>query len=73
MTASFLFVLIITKHSREVIYRVMKGNVTNYELKPFHTEYKHLNDEHWSLNIKVLQGTIQPLTRSLFPLDLIYS
>ena len=45
MTASFLFVLIISKHSREVIYRGMKGNVTDYELKPFHAEYEHPNDE----------------------------
>ena len=72
-----MLVLIITKYSREVIYRGeaiyrgVKSNVNNYGLKPFHNEYEHLVNEYWSLNIKALQGTIQPLTRSLFPLDLI--
>ena len=66
-----MLVLIKTKHLREVIYREMKDNVTNYRLKSFHTEYKHLDSEYWDLNIKALQGTIQPLTRLLFPLDLI--
>ena len=62
-----VLVLIKTKHLREVIYRGMKNNVTNYGLKSFHTEYKHLYDDYWDLNIKALQ----PLTRSIFPLHLI--
>ena len=66
-----VLVLIKTKHLREVIYRGMKDNVTNYGLKSFHTEYEHLDNEYWNLNIKSLKGTIQPLTRLLFPLDLI--
>ena len=66
-----MLVLIKTKHSKEVIYRGMKDNVTNYGFKSFHTECEHLDNEYWDLNIKALQGTIQPLTRSLFPLDLI--
>ena len=66
-----VLVFIKTKDSREVIYKRMKDNVTNYGLKSFHTEYEHLDNEYWDLSIKALQGTIQPLTRSLFPLDLI--
>ena len=65
-----VLVLIKTKHSREVIYRGIKDNVTNYGLKTFHTEYEPLDNEHWDFNITALQETIQPLTRSLFPLDL---
>ena len=49
----------------------MKDNVTNYGLNPFHTEYKHLDNEYQDLNIKALQETIQLLTRSLIPLNLI--
>ena len=49
----------------------MKDNVTNYGLKSFHSEYEHLDNEYWDLNIKSFQGNIQPLTRSSFPLDLI--
>ena len=41
-----VLVLIITRHSREVIYKWMKDNVTNYGLNPFHTEYKHLDNEY---------------------------
>ena len=66
-----MLVFIITTHSKEVIYRGMTGNVTNYGLRPFHTEQEHLDNEYWSLNIKALQGTIQLLTRLLFPTDLI--
>ena len=66
-----VLVLIITKYSNEVIYRGMKNNITDYGLKPLHNEYYHLDNEYWDLNIKALQGTIQPLTKSLFPLDLI--
>ena len=66
-----VLVFIITTHSKEVIYRGMTGNVTNYGLRPFHTEQEHLDNEYWSLNIKALQGTIQLLTRLLFPTDLI--
>ena len=47
----------------------MKGNITNHGLKSFHTEYEHLDNEYWDLNIKALQETIKPLARSLFPLD----
>ena len=66
-----MLVLIKTKHLRRVIYIGMKDNVTNYALKSLHIECEHLNNEYWDLNIKALQRTIQPLTRSLFPLDLI--
>ena len=34
-----VLVLIITKYSNEVIYRGMKNNITDYGLKPLHTEY----------------------------------
>ena len=47
----------------------MKDNVTNYALKSLHIECEHLDNEYWDLNIKALQKIIQPLTRSLFPLD----
>ena len=61
-----VLVLIKTKHLRKVIYRGIKDNVTNYTLKYFHTEWEQLDNEHRDLNIKALQGTTQPLTRSLF-------
>ena len=41
-----LLVSIITKHSKEVIYRGIRDNITNYGLKPFHTEYEHLDHEY---------------------------
>ena len=66
-----VLVLIKIKYSREAIYRGMNDNVTNYGLKSFHTKYEHLDNEYSDLNIKALHGTIQLLTRSLFPLDLI--
>ena len=66
-----VLVLIKTKYLRKVIYRGIKDNITNYTLKYFHTECEQLDNEHWDLNIKALQGTTQPLTRSLFSLDLI--
>ena len=65
-----VLVLIKTKQLRGFIYRGMKDNITNYGLKFFHTEYEHLDNEYWDLNIKALQGIIQMLTRSLFLLDL---
>ena len=49
----------------------MKDNVTNNELKLFHTEYEHQDNEYWDQNIKALQGTMQPLSRLLLPVDLI--
>ena len=67
----YVLVLTKTKHLREFIYRGMKDNVTNCGLKSFHTEYEYLDNEYWDLNIKALQGTMQPPTRSLFHLDLI--
>ena len=66
-----VLVLIKDKHLTEVIYRGMKDNVNNYVLKSFQTEYDHLDNEYQDLNIKALQGTIQPLTRTLFSLSLI--
>ena len=67
----YVLVLIKTKHLREFIYSGMKDNVTNCGLKSFHTECEYLDNKYWDLNIKALQGTMQPLTRSLFRLDLI--
>ena len=64
-----MLALIKTKHSRGLIYKRMKGNITNHELKSFHTEYEHLHNEYWDLDIKAFQETIKPLARSLFPLD----
>ena len=49
--------------------KIMKKK--NYALNTFHTKYEHLDHEYWDLNIKALQGTTEPLTRSLFILDLI--
>ena len=65
-----MLVLIKTKHSSEVIYRRMKDNVTNNGLKSFHTEYEHQDNEYSDQNIKALQGTMQPLSRLLLPVDL---
>ena len=41
-----MLVSIITKHSKEVIYRGIKDNITNYGLKPFPTEYEYLDHEY---------------------------
>ena len=41
-----LLLSIITKHSKEVIYKGIRDNITNYGLKPFHTEYEHLDHEY---------------------------
>ena len=48
----------------------MKDNVTNNGLKSFHTEYEHQDNEYSDQNIKALQGTMQPLSRLLLPVDL---
>ena len=66
-----VLVLIKTKHFRKVIYIGIKDNWNNYALKSLHIECKHLDNEYWDLNIKSLERTMQPITRSLFPLDLI--
>ena len=53
-----VLLLIKSRDLKKVIYRGMNDNVTNYGLKSFHTEYEHLDNEYWGLNIKALQGTI---------------
>ena len=45
-TLFYVLVLTKTKHLTEVIYRGMKDNVANYGLKPFHTEYEHLDNKY---------------------------
>ena len=57
--------------TREEIYEGTKGNVVRYGLKPFHTEYDYLDNKYWVLDTRSVQGTTQPLTRSLFPHNLI--
>ena len=56
---------------REEIYEGAKGNVVRYSLKPFHTEYNYLDNEYRVLDTRPIQGTTQPLTRSIFPHNLI--
>ena len=58
-------------YAREETYEGAKGNVVRYGLKPFHTEYNYLDNEYRVLDTRPIQGTTQPLMRSLFPHNLI--
>ena len=58
-------------YTREEIYEGVKGNVVRYGLKPIHNEYNYLDNEYWVLDTRPIQGTTQPLRRSLFPHNLI--
>ena len=49
----------------------MKSNVVRHGLKPFHTEYKFLNNEYLNIDLAYMQGSTQPLHRFLFPKKLI--
>ena len=56
---------------RGTIYNGMKSNVVRYGLKPFHTEYEHLDNESFNIDLASMQGSTQPLDRFLFPKKLI--
>ena len=58
-------------YAREKVYEGVKGNVVRYDLKPFHTAHSYLDNEYWVLDTRLIQDTTQPLTRSLFPYNLI--
>ena len=58
-------------YTREEIYEGAKGNVVRYGLKPFHTKYHCLDNEYSIFNTRSIQGTTEPLTRSLFRHNLI--
>ena len=49
----------------------MRDNVQRYGLKASHTEFDNLDANYWSLAIDSLQGTTQPLSRSLIPIRII--
>ena len=58
-------------YDRETIFTGMRENVQRYRLKAFYTEYNNLDTNYWSLTIDSLQGTTQPLERSLFAIRII--
>ena len=49
----------------------MKSSVVHYGLKPFHTEYKYLDNEFLNIDLASMQGSTQPFDRFLFPKKLI--
>ena len=38
----------------------MKGNVVHYDLKPFPTRYKYLDNEYLNIDLACIQGSNQP-------------
>ena len=57
-------------HNRETIYNGMKDNVINYGLKPFYTDYDHVDDFYWAIQMNNARST-EPLARVIIPYELI--
>ena len=66
-----LLITTVAVQDRKTIYNGIKSNVAQYGLKPFHTEYKYLDNEYLNIDLASVKGSTQPLDRFLFPKKLI--
>ena len=56
-------------HDRETIYNGMK-DVINYSLRPFYTNYEHVDNFYWAIQVKNARST-EPPAREMIPYKLI--